>query len=353
MNDDRQEAEFIANEIAQRQVTEHANWEDFAVLFRMNAQSRLIEQNLRQLRIPYRIVGGKSFFDRGEVKDVLAYASVLLNSDDDVSLLRVINSPPRGISDVTVECATELSARRKGSVFAVLRDEEFRRELASRALKAIDGFLDLHDRYETKLLQPLANEAEILRALLTEIGYVADLRRSCKTPEESLNREQNVHEILRGLEEYKGKSGGGLREYLDEMMLRQEREEDDDDMKGSGVTLITLHASKGLEFPHVYLIGLEEGVLPHDRSKLEGTVDEERRLLYVGITRAQRTLALTWCRSRMKYGSASPCHASSFIKELPPEWVEHQLATQILDTPVQQESATSRFASMRAMLDAS
>src|SRR5882757_4184936 len=122
------------------------------------------------------------------------------------------------------------------------------------------------------------------------------------------------------------------------MLSRVEREEDDEG-EGSGVTLITLHAAKGLEFPHVYLIGLEEGLLPHDRSKVEGTVDEERRLLYVGITRARRTLVLSWCRHRIKYGSPMPCTGSSFIKELPPEWVEHRDAAQILRAPVSEASA--------------
>jgi superfamily I DNA/RNA helicase len=117
------------------------------------------------------------------------------------------------------------------------------------------------------------------------------------------------------------------------------------------ITLITLHAAKGLEFPHVYLVGVEEGVLPHDRSKMEGTVDEERRLLYVGITRAQKTLALTWCRNRIKYGSAMPCHASSFLKELPPEWIQHCNAGQILNTPIEHASGTSRFAALRALLE--
>ena len=122
-------------------------------------------------------------------------------------------------------------------------------------------------------------------------------------------------------------------------------------MKGPGVTLITLHAAKGLEFPHVYLIGLEEGLLPHDRSKMEGTVDEERRLLYVGITRARETLALTWCGHRIKWGSPSPCTPSSFIKELPADWIERCGATQILNAPVSQDSVKDRFAAMRALLE--
>ncbi|MEQ1861296.1 MAG: UvrD-helicase domain-containing protein [Chthoniobacteraceae bacterium] len=351
MDDDRQEAEFITNEIATRQLTEHAKWEDFAILYRMNAQSRLIETNLRQLRIPYRLIGGKSFFDRREVKEVLAYASALLNTDDDVSLLRIINTPARGISATTVERATAISAHKRCSVFAALRDEEFRAELSSRAVASIDAFTELLDGFETKLNTPLSNQCEVLRELLTKVAYVDDLKRTCKTPEEALSRETNVAEMLKSFDEFQGRSSDGLRGFLDEMMLRNEREEEKDEMKGDGVTLITLHAAKGLEFPNVYLIGVEEGVLPHDRSKLEGTVDEERRLLYVGITRAQKTLALTWCRSRFKYGSTMPCTASSFLKELPPEWVEHRNAGQILNTPVEHASGTDRFAAMKAMIE--
>jgi superfamily I DNA/RNA helicase len=122
-------------------------------------------------------------------------------------------------------------------------------------------------------------------------------------------------------------------------------------MDGPGVTLITLHAAKGLEFPHVYLIGLEEGLLPHDRSKMEGTVDEERRLLYVGITRARQTLALTWCGHRIKYGSASPCTPSSFIKELPAEWTEQRNATQILNAPVAASAVKGKFGALKALLE--
>ncbi len=351
MSDDRQEAEFIANEIAQRSVTENAAHEDFAILFRMNAQSRLIETNLRQLNIPYRVIGGKSFFDAREIKDLLAYASVLLNTDDDVSLLRIINTPARGIGPAVVERATELSAQRRCSVFAALQDAEFRGSITKRAADAIGAFTTFLDGWETRLNMPLANQAAVLRAFIKETGYVEDLKRSCKTPEEGLKRESKVSEMMRWFEEDAGRNDKGLRGFIDDMMLRQEKEDEEDDARGSGVTLITLHAAKGLEFPHVYLIGLEEGVLPHDRSKLEGTVDEERRLLYVGITRARRTLALTWCRDRIKYGSPMPCTPSSFIKELPAEWVEHQNATQILRAPVSEESAKSRFSALRAMLE--
>ncbi len=349
MPDDRQEAQFITEEINARKTAEGKKWEDFAVLFRMNAQSRLVEENFRHLRVPYRIIGGKSFFDRREIKDVLAYASCLLNVDDDVALLRIINTPARGISDTTVEKAVEWSIHAHTPVFAALRSEEFLATLTTRTSAAIEKFTTFLDDYETKMTEPLSNQPAILRILIAESGYLADLQRTCKTPEEWLDRERGVNELLSSFEQFEGRSDKGLRGFLDEMMLRQEREEDKEE-DTAGVTLITLHASKGLEFPHVYLMGVEEGVLPHDRSKVEGTVDEERRLLYVGITRARETLALTWCRQRIKYGTPMPGIASSFLREFDPELVEHKDVGQILNAPVTEEKATAKFDAIFAML---
>jgi DNA helicase II / ATP-dependent DNA helicase PcrA len=350
MPDDRQEAQFIAEEISARKTAENAKWEDFAVLFRMNAQSRLVEENLRRLRVPYRIIGGKSFFDRREVKDVLAYASCLLNVDDDVALLRIVNTPARGISDATVEKATQWSIQKGTSVFKALRDPDFLATLRPTTQESIGKFATFLDDFETKLHEPLTNQPAVLRNLIKDSGYLADLQRTCKTPEEWLDREKSVNDVVSSFEQFEGRSDKGLQGFLDEMMLRQEREEDEDEEKAGGVTLITLHASKGLEYPHVYLMGVEEGVLPHDRSKLEGTVDEERRLLYVGITRAQRTLSLTWCRQRMKYGSAAPCIASSFLKEFDPALVEHKDVGEILNAPVGEAKAAASFDAIFAML---
>ncbi len=350
MPDDRQEAQFIGDDIQNLQMTEGVKWEDFAVLFRMNSQIRLVEQVLRQLKIPYKVVGGKSFFDRREVKDLLAYASCLLNTDDDVSLLRIINTPARGLSPSLVEQATAHSSRMRSSVWNALRDAAFQAGLTTRSRTAVQAFVGLVDRYETLLNQPLSDQPALLREMIEEVGYLEDLRRTCKTPEEGLSRENNVKDLLKSFDEYGEKSSEGLRGFLDEMMLRQEREEEDEDDKGSGVWLITLHAAKGLEFPYVYLAGLEEGVIPHDRSKMEGTVDEERRLLYVGITRAKRNLAITWCQQRIKFGSVTPCNLSSFAKELPAEFVEQKSLVQMQNTPVSAESAKSRFEAMLAMI---
>jgi DNA helicase-2/ATP-dependent DNA helicase PcrA len=352
MPDDREESQYIAEDIQRRQMENGLKWEDFAILFRMNAQSRLLEQQLRHLKIPYKVIGGKSFFDRREIKDLLAYASSVLNTDDDVSLLRIINTPARGMSPAVVEKAIEHSTKLQCSVWEALKDVAYQAELGGRAATAVRQFVEFVDRYETRLNQPLADQPAILRELVEETGYLEDLRRSCKTPEEALSRETNVREMLKSFEEYGASSNEGLRGFLDEMLLRQEREEEDEeDSKGSGVTLITLHAAKGLEFPNVYLVGLEEGILPHDRSKMEGTVDEERRLLYVGITRARQRLSITWCQQRIKYGSVTPCNLSSFAKELPDEFVSRESLKQIHSTPVTVESAKARFDAMRAMLE--
>ncbi|MDD5350292.1 MAG: UvrD-helicase domain-containing protein [Chthoniobacteraceae bacterium] len=351
---DREEAEFIANEIARRKVDETLRFEDFAVLFRMNSQSRLLEEMFREKGIPYKIVGGKSFYDSREVKDVLAYFACTLNADNDAGLLRIINTPPRGISEKTVERALELSIKHKCSLFKGLQLPELRESIPARASEAIAEFVAQLDAWETKLNEPLVDQVAVLRKIIEESNYYDDLRRSCKNGDEALKRESNVRDLVEGFSRYLENSNGGLRGYLDAMALRQDKEEDEKDKEqGTGVMLITLHASKGLEFPHCYLVGLEEGILPHDRSKVEGTLDEERRLLYVGITRAQKTLTMTYCFSRYRYGGTIPCTPSSFIKELDPNLIERIDLKKLLNTPVEAPAAKSRFAAMRAAVERS
>ncbi len=319
----------------------------------MNAQSRLLEENLRRLHIPYRIVGGKSFFDRREIKDLLAYMTLLVSPDDDSSLLRIINTPARGLSAATVERALEWSVQHKCSLWRALGSAEFIGEMSARTAASIRAFVEMIGDYETKLAEPLSNPAALMTKLIAEIGYAADLRRNCKTAEEAAERESNVGDILRDLAQFLKRSTKGLRGFLDEVILDQEREEEEEQEeleKKSGVTLITMHAAKGLEFKHVYLIGLEEGILPHDRSRAEGSIDEERRLFYVGITRAMRTLTLSHCQTRTKYGSVASCAPSTFLKELDPELLDKINLLKLLATPVAEESAKSRFAQMRATL---
>ncbi len=349
---DREEAQFVAEEIQRRHLDRGEPWEEFAVLFRMNAQSRVLEENLRRLQIPYRIVGGKSFFDRREVKDLMSYMSVLVNPGADANLLRIINTPARGISPATVESALHWSVRHKCSLWHALHAEELLASFSNRTATSVRALVELIDSYQSKVLEPLSDPAAIMTKLIAEIGYGAELRRSCKSAEEASARELNVGDMLRDLSQFSRRSNKGLAGFLDEIVLDQEREEEkhDDIEKKRGVTLITMHAAKGLEFRHVYLVGLEEGILPHDRSKTDGTIDEERRLLYVGITRARETLTLSHCRDRMKFGSASSCTPSSFIRELAPAFVDRIDLQKLLNTPVAENTGKSRFAQMRAAI---
>jgi ATP-dependent DNA helicase UvrD/PcrA len=350
--DDREEANYVVGEVQKQQLAEQCLWAEFGVIFRMNAQSRLVEENLRRLHIPYRVVGGRSFFERREVKDLLAYLSCLVNPQDDVSLLRIINTPARGIGASTIELAIQESNRTKRSVFETLVSEAFQQLLSQRAREAIRKFAELMDEYETKLVQPLTDFAKTIEELLLQIDYFQDLRRGCKSPEESLNREENVREVIRAISNYQARSTDGLPGFLAETVLDREYEKEQD-QKVDGVTLITFHAAKGLEFAQVFLIGLEEGLLPHSRSKLEGGLDEERRLFYVGITRAKRNLTVTHCTNRIKYGSPVPCHPSTFLKELDSRFTEVLNFHELTNKPAGEGTARLHFAKMRELLGGS
>ena len=347
--DDRKEAEFVIQEVAAHRAEENLPWEHFAVAYRMNAQSRLLEESLRKNRIPYRLVGGKSFFERREIKDLAAYMAVLLNPSDDPSLLRIINTPPRGIGPACVELALAFSVERKLSLFEALRHSEHLDACTRKTADAVRAFVDGIEAARVRIQTPGVDSAQILSSLLEECGYLDDLKRSCKTADESLNREENVKEMLRALAEYQKRSRQGLRGFLDEVSLDREREEDKEE-SARGVTLITLHAAKGLEFPHVFLVGAEDGLLPHERSKTEGTVDEERRLFYVGITRAMRSLVITWCRGRRKFGSPTHCQPSPFLREIRGDQVIEESYEELMSRPMEREDVAEQFARLRAQL---
>jgi superfamily I DNA/RNA helicase len=188
----------------------------------------------------------------------------------------------------------------------------------------------------------------VISELLADCGYIDDLKRSCKTAEEGDKREINVRELLASLAEHQKRSRKGLQGFLDEISLDRDREEKDDSQKG--VTLITLHAAKGLEFPHVYLIGAEEGLLPHERSRAEDTIDEERRLFYVGVTRAKRTLTITHCRNRKRFGTAMFCEPSRFLEEMEGDGVVRKNFEDLMNQPVSEEQFENSFARLRELL---
>ncbi len=347
-----EEAEVIVDEILSQKQVETREWEDFAILFRMNAQSRLLEQALRQREIPYRVVGGMSFFDRREVKDLVSYLMALVNPDDDVSLLRIINLPARGIGELTVKAATDDSMEQGRSVWKTLLDEAFLSSRTKKARESLEAFVDLIKRFGEVARTPSADYATMLDQLVEEVAYIDHVRKSCKTPDEANMREQNVREFIDSVFEHRARSSRkakGLQHFLDEISLMSDRD-DEDISKKRGVCLITLHAAKGLEFPIVYLVGVEEGILPHSRSVDEGTRDEERRLLYVGMTRAMEDLTMSYSASRKRYGEAVPCQPSSFLKEVDEQWLQTVDYDEQANEPASEEAADAYFDQLKAML---
>lgn len=346
-SDDANEAEFIADEILERQ--KEGSWNQFAILYRMNAQARLFETALRERKVPYRVVGGRSFFDRREIKDVMAYLSALINPDDDVALLRVLTTPPRGLGKVSLQRLIEVSVQQKKTLFQILQQPTAYDGFPTKAQEAIKHFTEEWETLRIRLQTPGQEPGDLLGELLREFGYYDDLRKSCKKEEEADARENNVRELLQSLTAYCQKNRReGVQGFLDSMVLQREKEEEEE--VRDGVTLITLHAAKGLEFSHVYLVGLEDGLLPHERSKQEGTVDEERRLCYVGITRARKTLTITYCLTRKKFGTVVSCKPSPFLLEIAGDGVQQGSMEEILSQPLEEEDVDDAFARMRSLL---
>jgi len=342
---DEEEAKATAEDIEFARLARQIPWKDQAILFRTNLQSRPLETALRQAGIRYHLIGGQSYYDRREIKDFLAYMKTMVNPNDDVSLLRIANTPPRGLSDVTMERLLAASQQRNCAVFTAMKHTDVQAEFPARTREAIQSFIALIERHRAILLEGNTLSLQLwAERLLEDTGYVPDLRRSEKTPEAADNRVRNLKELVATISASAANPQESLQSFLDDLMLDSEREEDEENT-GDAVTLITVHSCKGLEFPHVHIVGLEDGLMPHSRSKAEGTLDEERRLFYVAITRAMQTLTLSHCVARKKYGAMTPCHPSQFLREIPAELLES--ADEKSKQPVSVESGKNLFAAMR------
>jgi superfamily I DNA/RNA helicase len=323
-------------------------WKDQAILFRTNQQSRPLEIALRQANVRYHLIGGQSYFDRREIKDFLSYLKVFINPHDDVSLLRIANVPARGLSDVTMERLLAASHERKASVYAAMRHTDVQGMFQSKTRESIRALIELVERVREQLNgDPSLSLPLWAEKFLEEIGYIEDLRRSEKKLETAENRIRNLKELMVTLDQESSAAllpVERLQNFLEEISLDSDREEKEEE-QGDAVTLITVHSCKGLEFPHVYVVGIEDGLLPHSRSKVEGTMDEERRLFYVAMTRAMQTLTLSYCLGRKKYGQLLPCHPSPFLKEIPDELIE--LANEKAKAPVPVTAGKDYFAAIR------
>ena len=352
--DEEEEARIIVELINHERHARRARWEDHAILFRTNMQARPLETALRRAGVRYHLIGGQSYFDRREVRDFLAYLKTFVNPNDDISLLRIANVPARGLSDVTMERLLGASQERKCSVFAAMKNPAVLVTHQSAARASIERFVSFIEHTRAELQTgTAAPDPRTLQMwadrFVDKIGYINELRRSEKTPEAAENRIRNVKELTLALD---GPTAAArpmdrLGQFLDEISLDTEREEEDEGPEDA-VTLITMHSCKGLEFPHVYVVGMEQGLLPHTRSTEKG-LEEERRLFYVAITRAMQTLNISHCGSRNKYGQTVPCHPSQFIMELPGDLVES--ADEKGKRPVPASASKSYFDTIRAATD--
>ncbi|MEG0724171.1 MAG: UvrD-helicase domain-containing protein [Akkermansia sp.] len=348
MPGDAEEAEFIVMDIEGIRRKDSRAWEDFAILFRANTQSRIIEQTLREHKIPYRMVGAQSFYDRKEIKDLVSYLSVLDNPKADVHLLRILNTPKRGISEITSHLTIDWSREHKQSVWEALQDDELLAQFGTAARNHIMAFTEMIGRY-MELFKAMARPLdELFEELLVEMDYEAYVCRGCKTENEEQKRLISIGEMKTSLRNF-ASSGKALTDFLAQINLDQD-DDDDDVEKKLGVCLITMHAAKGLEFPIVYLIGLEQGILPHKRSLEDGNCDEERRLLYVGITRAQELLTMTYCATRMRYGDRMPCVRSSFLDEIPNHLLTCESWEELMEKELTPEETADFFASLRSII---
>jgi DNA helicase-2/ATP-dependent DNA helicase PcrA len=345
-NSETDEARETVADIRRRIETDKLEPRDFAILFRTNEQPRAFETELRKAKVPYVILGSQSFFDRREVKDILAYLRVIDSPRDEVSLLRIINNPPRGIGQKAV--GTLLKQ-------AVARGEPIWDVIVGRAMPAatnddghathndaIGRFSALIHRYHQELPKT-KSLVDLVRRLIVEIGYEAELKRLYTDPNEQQARWAAVEEVVNALGAYeKGTKKPTLGGFIDEVTLGQQDlgDEKEKQLAKNAVALMTLHSAKGLEFPHVYMVGMEEGILPHHRSlKIDsGDVEEERRLCYVGVTRAQERLTLSLSLTRLKWGKPRDTTPSRFL---------YEIMGQAEKAPVAKPHAkTSRYAAM-------
>jgi DNA helicase-2/ATP-dependent DNA helicase PcrA len=302
--DEDEEARFVIAELKRLHRHEAVNWRETAVFYRTNAQSRVIEEFLIDADIPYRVIGGTKFYDRKEVKDAIAYLRCVANPADEISIRRVINVPRRGVGDTSLDKVAALAAQQSLGLSVALR-RAAQAGVGGAALRGINDFITLIDSLAGEVEQ---GPAHLLRELLERSGYLAELRNEDTI--ESQGRVENLEELIGAAEEFPDTN-----DFLEKVSLVS----DTDDIAGDDkVMMMTLHSAKGLEFPNVFIIGMEEGVFPHSRSLLESAaLEEERRLAYVGITRAERRLYVSHAWSRSLHGSRQYNPPSRFLDEIP------------------------------------
>ncbi len=346
------ECERIATEILDRHLRKATPFRDFAILYRGNFQARLLEVKLQAYQVPYKLSGGTSFFSRAEIKDVMAYLKVLINPDDDNAFLRIINTPRREIGPNTLQKLGTYASERQVSMFAACDEMGLEQALPAQAVDRLRRFRSWMQRIYRQCQE--TDPVAAIREMVLDIDYEGWIRQNTASEAAADKRVQNVWFLLDSIRStlerlQEDNPDAGIEETITRLILldlldRQEEEDDSD-----RVQLMTLHASKGLEFPHVFMMGMEEELLPHRNSIETGSIEEERRLAYVGITRARETLTMTLARQRKQYGEMVDCMPSRFIDEIPQE----DLVVEGLERSQEQNKARGKATlnSLKSLLD--
>ncbi|CAQ86235.1 MULTISPECIES: DNA helicase Rep [Photorhabdus] len=350
-NNEEHEAERVVGELIAHHFINKTQYKDYAILYRGNHQSRVFEKMLMQSRIPYRISGGTSFFARPEIKDLLAYLRVLTNPEDDSAFLRIVNTPRREIGATTVQKLGEWANQRNKSLYQASFDLGLEQSLTGRGLAALQRFTHWMDEIARQIeREPLL----AVRDLLHGMDYESWLYETSPSPKAAEMRMKNINQLFIWMSEML--EGDELNEPMTlsqvvaRFTLRDMLERGEDGEEFDQVQLMTLHASKGLEFPYVFLVGMEEGLLPHQSSIDEENIDEERRLAYVGITRAQRELFFTLCKERRQYGELICPEPSRFLHELPQDDLHWPQDKKIVTAEERMQKGKSHIADIKSRL---
>ncbi|MCH7310994.1 DNA helicase Rep [Acinetobacter sp. ANC 4805] len=353
LNDD-DEAERVVKDLITHKLMNGKNWKDYAILYRGNFQARVLETQLRQMQIPYKLSGGQSFFARAEIKDVMSYLRLIINPEDDSAFLRIINTPKRAIGPVTLEKLGLFAQENTLSLLTASSDQRLAMVLPKKAATQLHEFADFIATFTRELLdddEPMPK----VRQMINEAGYIDYIREQAATPAQEKTKLDSIESLYSSIQNLLNRTDDVDEKNIESVirklvlldMLEQQQEEEDTDK----VNLLTLHAAKGLEFPYVYMIGLEEELLPHKNSIASETIEEERRLMYVGITRARQGLTLTLAEQRKNGGQMRQMTPSRFLDELPQDDLEwHGRKKKLAPNVDPKEQAQQYLANLKALL---
>ncbi len=355
--DEKNEAEFIVNKIAEYHHKFNISWQDMAILYRTNFQSRPFEEFLRLKDIPYNIVGGMKFYDRKEIKDILAYLKLIANEKDEISLLRIINYPRRGIGDKTVFHLNQYGIKKKIPLYEALKDASKIDEIKPSALSNLLKFVKIIEKYKKEFLHTHKPMYKIAHEMVKDIRYEEEIINDIDQPHLAKWKMNNISELISSIKAFEDESSmtneeSGLYNYLNKISLITKEEEKKEEKNQGRVSLMTFHISKGLEFRAVFLVGIEEKLLPHLKTIEEGgSIEEERRMFYVGITRAREHLVITHALTRRRFGITEEALPSRFIRELPDGNIIHEEEIKTPDKTEEDNTREQAFIQMREIFN--